>query len=411
MPLSSHYSLPLLKSLDFRHYSYITRKFLSILFKTPNQLAAFHPFYGVPGHVLVHVLQGIRIADRIAGHSGIQSRHALHVDVLDWRSQDALLLLILLLGGGSTGGFGAGAAAAAVVRVVRRQGFLGLTQWSAAAGQRAHRCISRRTGEVMQDAAHRGGDGNSAEMQSRWLGGSGWCGSRLAVLVLVLVVAQLHLVLRLVAATLLAGVFLEVQLRMQLLHGTAGSVDSLHIDVSLLIVVIQTGRVSGAGRSARGPGCVLQVQGGTIDRALVAATLVAQAEGIRWAAPNIILAAVDRVVLLVLVVEVPAQVPAEQLQQTPGAGKLLGPIPWVTMKLLLLLLLAEIHGGTGRRTAAGARLRAIIGWQSIHGVSLNFISIFQNISSLSSLFLHWHSNSVRVLAFSLVCFPRELVSG
>jgi len=47
-------------------------------------------------------------------------------------------------------------------------------------------------------------------------------------------------------------------------------------------------------------------------------------------------------------VEMPAQVPAEQLQQTPGARQLLRSIPGMAMQLLLLLLLAQIHGGTGR---------------------------------------------------------------
>jgi len=108
---------------------------------------------------------------------------------------------------------------------------------------------------------------------------------------------------------------------------------------------------------------VLQVQGGAIvgTLVLVATPLVAQTKRVRGAAPDIILAAVDRLVLLVLMVEMPAQVPAEQLQQTPGARQLLRSIPGMAMQLLLLLLLAQIHGGTGRRTAAGARFGAIIG--------------------------------------------------
>jgi len=74
-------------------------------------------------------------------------------------------------------------------------------------------------------------------------------------------------------------------------------------------------------------------------------------------------------------VEMPAQVPAEQLQQAPGARQLLRSIPGMAMQLLLLLLLAQIHGGTGRRTAAGARLGAIIGRQSIHN-ELGFYCVF-----------------------------------
>jgi len=65
--------------------------------------------------------------------------------------------------------------------------------------------------------------------------------------------AQLHLVLRLIAAALLAGVLLEMQLWMHLLHGAAGSVDGLHIDVSLLIVVIQSRGISRARRATGGP--------------------------------------------------------------------------------------------------------------------------------------------------------------
>jgi len=82
------------------------------------------------------MLQGVGIADRIAGYSGIEARHALHGDILNWRPQDALLLL-LLLGGWGTGGLGTGAgvaATAAAVGVIRRQGLLGLPQGSTAAG-------------------------------------------------------------------------------------------------------------------------------------------------------------------------------------------------------------------------------------------------------------------------------------
>lgn len=122
------------------------------------------------------MLQGVGIADRVAGHSGVEARHALQGHVLHWRPQDALLLLLLLGRRSPAGGLGAGAglaAAAAAVGVVRRQGLLGLPERSAAAGQRSHRGVARGTGEVLEHAAHRGGDGDPAEMQAGRLGGGG----------------------------------------------------------------------------------------------------------------------------------------------------------------------------------------------------------------------------------------------
>lgn len=89
---------------------------------------------------------------------------------------------------------------------------------------------------------------------------------------------------------------------------------------------------------------MLQVQAGSVDGTLVAAAFVAQAEGVCGAAANVVLAAVDSFVQMVLMVEVPAQVLAEQLQQAPGARQLFGSTPGVEVVVqLLLLLLAQIH--------------------------------------------------------------------
>jgi len=159
---------------------------------------------------------------------------------------------------------------------------------------------------------------------------------------------------------------------------------------------------------------VLQVQGRAIvgTLVLVATPLVAQTKRVRGAAPDIILAAVDRLVLLVLMVEMPAQVPAEQLQQTPGAGQLLRSIAGMAVQLLLLLLLAQIHGGTGRRTAAGARLGAIIGRQSIHN-DLGFYCVFFFLEyflvHFLALALCFSSSSGFYSVFN--AFPMELVDG
>lgn len=140
---------------------------------------------------------------------------------------------------------------------------------------------------------------------------------------------------------------------------------------------------------------MLQVQRRPIDGALVAAALVAQAEGVRGAAPDVVLAAVDRLVLVILVVEVLAQMPAQQLQQAPGARELLGAAPRVAMQLLLLLVLAQIHGGAGRRAAAGARLGAVVWRKGIHGngfyssfISCDFASVFSPF--FGSLCVTWH---------------------
>lgn len=117
------------------------------------------------------MLKGVGIADRVTGHPGIEARHALHVDVLDWWPQDALLFL-LLLGGWGAARLGAArvAATAAAVGVVRRQGLLGLSERSAAAGQRPQGGVTRGTGEVLQHPAHRRRDGDPAEVEARGLG-------------------------------------------------------------------------------------------------------------------------------------------------------------------------------------------------------------------------------------------------
>lgn len=108
---------------------------------------------------------------------------------------------------------------------------------------------------------------------------------------------------------------------------------------------------------------MLQIEtGAAIEHLEAIIARTAQTEQIRSRTAYIILAAVDGVVLVMMMLEMTAQMPAEQLQQAARSGQLLA--ARATFRLLGLLV-AQIHGGAAGAVAArigvGARLGAIVG--------------------------------------------------